>query len=218
MRRKTVALWMLGFMLLQAGSLYGAEDVTKYYPLKPGQSWTYTMTTAKGGPQRIVVTNMPARELKGVTLTPRKWEVGGATKYYLVGADDYGVYRYGEQASEQAEPVIAKPKVYYLKSPLSNGTSWDIRTRLGSEEVTVNLTIEAVNEEVKVPAGTYKDCLKVKHAGSTQKGDTAITLEAYEWYAPDVGLVKSIVTLNKQEKKQPKVSEHLSYQLESFKP
>ena len=87
---------------------------------------------------------------------------------------------------------------------------------MGPDEVTIHLTIEGTSDSVTVPAGTYKECLKIRHVGSNQ--NKSLTLEAYEWYAPEVGLVKSLVTVNKVEKDRKKTSEHLTYQLDSFKP
>ncbi len=77
---------------------------------------------------------------------------------------------------------------------------------------------DTTSEAITVPAGAYKDCARVKHRGGNQKDGASISLEAYEWYAPNVGLVKSVVTIKKLEKKESKYSEHLNYQLESFKP
>jgi hypothetical protein len=210
---------ILGLLaLLSANQLYGGEPASKYYPLKPDLTWTYKVSSDKGPDHKIVVTNLPAKEVNGVTVTPRKWDTGGMVKYYLMAADNMGIYRYGEQQDEKAEPVPTKPKVYSLKDPVSTGTTWDINTKLGEDDLTVNLTVESTSEAVTVPAGTYKDCVKIKHKGASQKEGAGISLEAFEWYAPEVGLVKSMVTINKVGKDKAKTSEHLNYQLESFKP
>ena len=218
MKIRWVAAILVLFPLLQAGNLYGSDDTVNYYPLKPGMTWTYSMLSDKSPTKTITVTNLPPREINGVTLTPTKWDIGGVIKYYLIATDNFGVYRYGESKSETGEPVISQPKIYYLKDPVNKGTTWDIKTKLGDEELTVNLTIESVSDTVKVPAGTYRDCLKIKHTGGNQKIDPAVSVEAYEWYAPGVGPVKSIVTFKKLVKNQPVFSEHQTFQLESFKP
>lgn len=218
MRIRLIVALLVLLPLLPANNLGAGELSNKYYPLKPGLTWTYSITSDKHETRKIIVTNLPARELNDLTLTPRKWDMGGTDKFYLIGTDSQGVYRYGEQESEKAEPILTKPKVYYIKEPVSRGTTWDINTKLGGDELTINLTIESVNEDVKVPAGAYKDCVKIKHTGGSKKDGAAVALEAYEWYAPDVGLVKSVVTIKKQEKDQKAVAEHLNYQLETFKP
>jgi hypothetical protein len=208
---------LLGLLFLPWNYADGSDLTAKYYPLKPGITWTYKVTSDKHDTRKIVVTNLAAKEIKDLSLTPRKWDTGGAVKYVLIGSDDKGVYRYGEQPSETAEPVPTTPRVYYLHDPLNTGTTWDIKVKLGEDNLTVNLTIDSVSEKVTVPAGTYKDCLKIKHAGGSQKDGASISLEAYEWYAPDVGLVKSIATITKVGKDKAKTAEHLNYQLESFK-
>ncbi len=209
---------ILGLLtLLQATNLYGSEPAGKYYPLKPGLTWTYNVISDKTENRKIVVTNLPAKEMSGITVTPRKWDKGGMVSYSLMATDNMGIYRYGEQKSEDAEPTLNKPKVYSLRDPVATGTTWDITSKMGEAELTINLTVESVTETVMVPAGTYKDCAKIMHKGGSPKEDAGISLEAYEWYAPDVGLVKSIVTITRMEKKA-KIAEHLTYQLESFKP
>lgn len=213
--------WMVTVFILSAllpmNNLWGSELLTKYYPLKEGMSWEFSILADKGEKRTIMITNLAPREISGKTATPRKWDMGGASKYYFIATDDYGVYRYAEQPSENAEPTVVTPKVYYLRNPVDNGTTWDIVTKLGGEDLTINLTIESINDTVKTPAGTFKDCVKIKHAGGGQKGDAATSVTAYEWYAPEVGLVKSIVTIKKLEKGKETSSEHLTYQLESFK-
>jgi hypothetical protein len=210
---------ILGLLaLLPAKNLYGGEPPSKYYPLKPGLTWTYKVISDKGQDRKIVVTNLPAKEVNGVTVTPRKWDMGGMVKFYLMATDSLGIYRYGEQKDENAAPVLTKPKVYSLRDPVSEGTTWDISTKLGEDELTVNLTVETTSEAITVPAGTYKDCARVKHSGGNQKDGASISLEAYEWYASEVGLVKSFVTIKKVGKDKAKTTEHLTYQLESFKP
>lgn len=218
MRTRLIATVLFLLPLLPATDLYGSEAASSYYPLKPGLTWTYNVTSDKGPGGKIVITNLPAKEVKGVTVTPRKWEIGGVTKYHLMAADIMGIYRYGEQQDEKAEPVPTKPKAYSLRDPVSTGTTWDMNTKLGEDELTVNLTVESTLESVTVPAGTYKDCVMIQHKGASRKGGAGISLEAFEWYAPEVGLVKSMVTINKVGKDQAKTSEHLTYQLESFKP
>jgi hypothetical protein len=203
------------FFLLPAHSLYGGEPAARYYPLKPGLTWTYNVSSDKSETRKIVVTNLPAKEINGISVTPRKWDKSGLVSYSLMATDNMGIYRYAEQKDEDAEPVPIKPKSYSLRDPVATGTTWEITSKMGEAELTVNLTIDSIIETVTVPAGTFKDCAKIKHKGGSQKEDAGFSLEAYEWYAPEVGLVKSIVTITRIEKKA-KIAEHLTYQLESF--
>jgi hypothetical protein len=210
---------LLGLLsLLSANNLYGSELSETYFPLKPGLTWTYKIISDKHPTKTISITNMPSREINNLKLTPRKTEAGGGSTYYLIGSDDKGIYRYGEQKSEKSEPIIDDPRDYYIKTPVSLGTTWDTKAKFGGEDLTINLTIESLNDSMTVPAGSYQDCLKIKHTSGAQKNGSGLSVEAYEWYAPNVGLVKSLVTIKKFDHKQLKESEHLNYQLESFKP
>ena len=86
--------------------------------------------------------------------------------------------------------------------------------KLGNSTVNINLTIERLSDEVKVPAGTFQDCVKIKQAGENEAGTSVM---GYEWYAPKVGVVKSLVTIKRKSKEGLK-SETRTYQLVSFKP
>jgi hypothetical protein len=216
MKIRLIAAILLLLPLLPVNNLYGSEPASKYYPLKPGLTWTYTVTSEKIANGKIVITNLPAKEINGVTATPRKWDMGGVVRYHLMATDSMGIYRYGEQQDENAEPVLTKPKAYSLRDPVATGTTWDMPSKMGEDELTINLTVESITDSVTVPAGTYKDCAKIKHVGAS-KG-APISLEAYEWYAPEVGLVKSIVTITQVNKDKSKTVEHQTYQLEAFKP
>ncbi len=216
MKTRLIAAILILLPLLPLNNLYGSEPASKYYPLKPGLTWTYKVTSEKIANGKIVITNLPAKEIHGVTVTPRKWDMGGMVNYSLMATDSMGIYRYGEQKDENAEPVPTKPKAYSLRDPVATGTTWDMASKMGEDELTINLTVESITDSVTVSAGTYKDCAKIKHAGGG-KG-APISLEAYEWYAPEVGLVKSMVTITRVDKEKKKTVEHLTYQLEAFKP
>ncbi len=216
MKTRLIAVVLILWPLLAVSNLLAAESADTYFPLKQGISWTYEIVSDKHPTQKVVVTNLAPREVKGTKVTLRKSEAKGPARYYLVGSDDKGIFRFGEQKSETAEPEIITPRDYYIKNPATTGTTWDTTTKMGADEVTINLTIESNSDSISVPAGKYKDCLKIKHAGGTQKKD--LTIEAYEWYAPEVGLVKSLVTVTRVGKDRSKQSEHLTYQLDSFKP
>jgi hypothetical protein len=211
-----IAAAILTFLL--PGTSRAAEPATKYYPLKEGMIWVYGITASKPGLRKITVTNLAPRELQGKTVYPRKWEVGGGVRNFFIAKDDFGVYRYAEQMTPSAEPKIVTPKVYYLKDPVDKGTYWDIATKMGENDLKVTVTIESIDETVQVPAGTYKECVKLKHEGGRQEGKASLSLTAYEWYAPGVGLVKSMFTVKRKAPDQKEETESTTYQLESFKP
>ncbi len=209
-----VAALLLALSLFTPGQARCDELSESYFPLKEGARWEYTVTSTRGQTQKLLITNLAPREVKGVKVTPRKWELGGSTFFELMKQDGTGVYRYAEQVSETAPPILVTPMECHLKFPIAQGNAWDMVTKVGNNSLTVSLTIESVADEVKVPAGTFRDCLEIKQVGDNNTGTAVI---GYEWYAPKVGVVKSMVTI-KQKTPAGTTSENRSYQLVSFKP
>jgi hypothetical protein len=209
-----VAALLLAVSLFIPGQGWGDELSESYFPLKEGMRWEYDVISDQGATKKLLITNLAPREVSGAKVTPRKQELGGATFIELMKKDETGIYRYAEQKGEKAPPSLITPMECHLRFPITEGSSWKMATKLGNSTVNVSLTIESLADEVKVPAGTFKDCIKVKQVGENDAGTSVM---GYEWYAPKVGVVKSIVTIKQKSKEGPK-SETRTYQLVSFKP
>jgi hypothetical protein len=209
-----VAALLLAVSLFTPGQGWGDELNESYFPLKEGMRWEYNVISDQGATKKLLITNLAPKEVKGVKVTPRKWELGGSTFIELMKQDETGIYRFAEQKGEKAPPSLITPMECHLRFPIAEGSSWNMAARLGNSTVNVSLTIESLSDEVKVPAGTFKDCVKIKQAGENDAGTSII---GYEWYAPKVGVVKSLVTIKQKSKEGPK-SETRTYQLVSFKP
>jgi hypothetical protein len=209
-----VAALMVSLSLFTPDKARGDELGESYFPLKEGRRWEYNVISNQGETKKLLITNLAPREVSGAKVTPRKWELGGTIFVELMKQDDTGTYRYAEQKGENAPPSLITPIECHLKFPITEGNSWNMTTRLGNSTLNLSLTIESVSDEVRVPAGTFKDCLKVKQVGENDAGTAVL---GYEWYAPKVGVVKSMVTI-KQKSKTGTTSENRVYQLVSFKP
>jgi DUF3108-like len=209
-----VAALLLSLSILTPGHGRCDELSESYFPLKEGMRWEYNVISDQGETKKLLIINLAPREVNGTKVTPRKWESGGTTFIELMKKDDTGIYRYGEQKGENAPPSLITPIECHLRFPIAQGNSWNMATKVGKSTLSLNLTIESVSDEVKVPAGTFKDCLKIKQVGENDAG-TAVM--GYEWYAPKVGVVKSMVTI-KQKTTEGIKSENRTYQLVSFKP
>ena len=210
----TVAALLLVVSLFTPGHGRCDELNESYFPLKAGIRWEYNVISDQSATKKLLITNLAPREVNGTKVTPRKWELGGTTFIELMKQDETGIYRYAEQKGESAPPSLITPIECHLKFPVAEGSSWNMAAKLGNSTVKINLTIESLSDEVKVPAGTFKDCAKIKQVG---ENDTGTSVMGYEWYAPKVGVVKSIVTIKQKSKEGPK-SETRTYQLVSFKP
>ena len=54
-----------------------------------------------------------------------------------------------------------------------------------------DLEILRTNESVSVPAGTFNNCVHVSNHREAEIGDTHVSEQSDEWFALDVGIVKT---------------------------
>ena len=237
--RITVSLVLL--LLLAACS---GHPQSRYFPLEPGMTWRYDVqsTTMDGTEtKKYVIQAGEPRSWQGETLPVR---VTLARSRLIYRVNEQGVFRVATQRPDAAKPTaVGENRRTVLRYPLEPGTSWQATTetmtlyRTGPPQrseyrikVPVNLeyTIEATNDSVKVPAGRFDDCLRVQATGikrqydaSNYIGRTDITVEQTDWYAPGVGLVKSVREESTSSKLQNQGSTQtfagrLTFELESF--
>lgn len=90
------------------------------------------------------------------------------------------------------------PPETFLPVPIELGTEWTVvgeaKVVLFGVEIkipTTNVAKVAALEDVTVPAGTFRDCLKIEQQFSTS-GLVTSSQESAMWLAPDFGLVKSL--------------------------
>lgn len=225
MTRSRIVLHL--FVMLVAVSCGGRSK--GLYPLGEGEKWTYQATTKSvlGANQNatITITNMPKRELAEKSVTPQKTEANGQTVFSFVGEDSDGVFLLANQTPNSAEPEIVTPPPYLLHKPYEKGTKWEVKSSgqmsTTGEPLTLEATIEGINETVTVPAGTYEGCLKVISRGEQVKklgsvmGQAKISVEQTSWFCPGVGLVRSINKTNSNNLMAMENAGEFSLQLES---
>jgi len=145
-----------------------------YFPAGMGSVWDFeghgneyasyvrTVVHRSGEKAQIEVNN-------GGTVTGEVYRItaGEIRRVYFTG--EFYTRESLMDAKENRQEIV-------LKTPLSPGQKW--------ENSNTTKTIEQVALEVTVPAGTFKQVVKVV---SVQKGST---WRGYEYYAPGVGLIK----------------------------
>lgn len=221
---------ILFVLLLVFAILVGcSKRIETYYPLKEGMTWEYRNTFgshAINGAEKTIITNLASQELKGGKVTPQKVEIGGQSRLSFLSEDANGLYESTEQQSGFVGQEKKSSPFYIIKYPIKVGTVWERITKSSLSNVPVKLkyTIERIDEPVTVPAGTFKGCVKIKGVGAADtnlnifSGAILVTInvEHYSWYAPKVGLVKSII-----KERSSQIHEagewDMTMQLESFK-
>ena len=76
---------LLALSLFTPGHGRCDELSESYFPLKAGMRWEYTVTSTQGQTQKLVITNLAPREVNGIKVTPRKWELGGIDFFRVDG-------------------------------------------------------------------------------------------------------------------------------------
>jgi ribosomal protein L40E len=186
----------IGSYLYFSGSY--EKRVETYYPLDEGRKWIYQMRCIKGPESKTakaMITNLTFRKLEGKIVIPQKCEFlegGPKYEYFLtfVTKDTQGIYEFATQSSKDVSPKILKTPNYIIKYPIKIGTSWEVEAWNAPE--ILKMTIEAIDDVVTVPAGTFKNCLRIKGEGVIKEFGNEIIVNIEEWYVPGVGRIKYI--------------------------
>lgn len=207
-------LTLIAAALLAAGCSSQPQG-DSYFPLDIGARWEYDVASD--------INNTLTRETYVATVDRtidyeggdqvyvRRIEVPGSIGIeYWLRKDKVGIARIAKRSDIDEQARLDPNARIVLKLPVTLGASWMVpsepfvvapKTDLGQREVKMpkvlmTYTVEAVDETVTVPAGTYKDCARIVGLGNLPlyldavQGFTDIPITNREWYCKGVGLVK----------------------------
>ena len=209
-----------------------AEKPSSYFPLETGITWEYnaTMTTMNGTEhQKYIIANIPKKIIAGQKVSIQRTLAGNELVY---SENDSGVFQLGYVRAGDPEKTFISSKNYLFRYPLKPGVTWQnsvntLALRNGGprgviikEEVPVQVRLVSVSDNVRVPAGTFTRCLRIERVGEIHIvagkyqyiPETSVTIKDTAWYAPNVGLVKSV----RIEETQYKLLDRGEYHLELY--
>jgi hypothetical protein len=184
-----------------------------YYPLDVGNSLRYQLSIKQSSKVKhhrdavaqeftLILTNLLKQQLHGKEVTPVKAEMQtqnrNQTFFNYEAEDENGIYLFAKQGFGDIEPKLEDSVNYEIKNPVRVGNTWEVTMGLMfGHAVPAKAEIVAMDDVVEVPAGTFQQCLKIRTietSAPTKNGSLIDThnAEHYDWYAPSVGLVKSI--------------------------
>lgn len=195
-----------------------SSDPENYFPLEKGISWEYRVTLERGEETQrseFSITNLGAVELQGewqdIPVFLRRTSDG--TDFYI-RQDDAGTERIAKRTVVELKPRFdVEPRKVLPGNPdIETGRNWITETRSyvirsvpayalsdpAIKPLAMNYEITAVNEQIEVPAGVFKSCVKVEGEAvlslyaDARLGYLDIPIRQTEWYAPGVGLVKLV--------------------------
>jgi hypothetical protein len=237
----TILIKRLSFLLLPM-CLLACNQVSNVgdpmFPLGEGRQWTYQSTTvyddSTDPAKEDLVMSARGSETVGDQIAWRRRSDSGVD--YWLRFDDTGTYRVASKTDVDRDPKIDPEHRYVLRKPYVVGTEWSTPTsafilerpneyrrqfRNTHKPFPITFRIEAVNEKVTTPSGSFEGCLKVSGRAVIKLYVDAlgvwddVPLTSMEWYCPNVGLVK-LVRLEKSPSKLVRGGE-LTMQLVAWK-
>lgn len=199
----------LGLLLGVAGC---RDDVERYFPERAGLRWLYGVElVGRDGPQaaHYALTSLGRQALRGQDVILHRFPDSSAVVYRHTPR---GIVRSGHLRSdgrwqaERAALILPRhPRVGQVwaisreAAPLRRvaATLHDARRSL-PDAVPMTARVVATDARVRVPAGVFDDCLHVVARGRDRVATAAgfgiieTGIETEDWYAPGVGLVRSV--------------------------
>jgi hypothetical protein len=173
---------MLTLALLLAATVQDAD----YFPLKPGNEWSYTLSTGQSMTIRVTGT----AKVKGVECAVLESEMGPQKAREWIAVTPEGVKSFKVEnaagAMEYEQPVLR------AKFPLAKGDTWKVTLQEGPALNTYQYACEGI-ESVTV-AGAAVEAMKFTATLQTPQG----VVKMSAWYARGTGLVRQAYSLGAQ--------------------
>jgi hypothetical protein len=210
--KRTLANAVLAAIVVTAmaagGCTRARTDLARYFPLKPGMTWTFRFSGSTGATGELTTVNQAPRKVFGFTAVPQH-NVGGDKSYTEFYADDgLGIRHVAIDEGEGLQSRLSDHS-YVIKLPISVGTSWrEIDRTFDGTVYDATTKIESLDDKITVPGGTFSGCVRIRSTGfaSAMKGNARapgrisglrlvagddLSVEDYYWLAPGVGPVKA---------------------------
>jgi hypothetical protein len=187
-----------------------AATLASLFPTERGLAWHYQIRDQDGALATGRILNRAvARDGARVVLTQR-W--GDANATFVVDAAGVALGGARPDSSSLPRPAGADP-IYLLKGALAAGATWRGAIAFQHEDWDEQVTVDRLDEQVVVPAGTFTNCARIARRADRRPRarDEAIPewmrtkkprdpsvdrLEMLLWYAPGVGMVKAALTVH----------------------
>jgi uncharacterized protein DUF3108 len=190
------AFWLalvLGCSYLKKGTLSpsssggissGSKD---YFPLNVGDSWKYRSTTADGKQSDFTIKVLSEEKENGNTLYLVETVSTFQPIHDWYSKPSGWVLMHRQEYVKAGQKAEYQPTKQFLKNPLTSGDSWSWKGK-GMMGLEIDESNEVSGPEtVTVPAGKFE---AMKVLTKVVQGGAPVT-KTY-WYAPGVGLVKSM--------------------------
>ena len=203
--------WALATALAPLPPMNGTE----FFPLALHNSWTHLVTFSGGDylyymTETVIKDNLSLLEEKSYVvaekyepLTTTAPEAKSTVAYFRKGGFLYRYPWLDSEGSRVWDTQLGEGAEQILPSPYLGDTTWQLGLQTnawpldGGQHVTASAKAWIDPVEVWVPAGVFRNCLRVETLTANQFVDPkhkTVSYQLYhvEWYAPGVGLVRAI--------------------------
>jgi len=208
-------LTLVATVLLAAGCSKNAPQGDSYFPLDVGARWEYDVASDISGTLThqtyIATVDRTIDYANGDQVYIRRVDVPGqlGVEFWL-RKDALGISRIAKRTDADNQAKLDTNARTVIKLPLTQGAQWMVPTEafivlpkgdlglkdLKMPKILMSYNVEAVEQTVTVPAGTFEHCAKVVGSGNLPLyadavlGFKDVPVENVEWYCKGVGLVK----------------------------
>ncbi len=173
-----------------------------YYPTTIGNTWVFlSQDGAERRTYSIEESDVETDKEAGIFILKIVTETLGTetvdTDIYYISDDNGDLKLHRTKLDEGAFGIAAAmldPSALFFPADLPLGRTWDIVTvteldLVGTATTTSTIEVEKI-EDVETPAGTFKNCVKLKIERRIVTALVTLRPILYQWLAPDVGPVK----------------------------
>lgn len=197
--RFSLFLIYLFLMLSNAISYAQDEDLSRYYPLKDGYKWEYEIIC-----EDILITEeveiaekVNVGNIETIRMAYRNGDQGD--RYVIIDVEGVKIYKEvdadGSYVIYEHPSIILPFNIEKVKSFRNEAphTGYDDKGKLRYEGTSSEEIWFKGREDIIVPAGSFKDCLKLFTVSKWRDKDGSFGENKIEtWLAKDIGLVKKI--------------------------
>lgn len=188
-----------------------------FFPLKSGKYWNYDVEILPNIEDKVFYKknsfSLPKVSLKlnDKILNNIYPILREDNSIYYYSKNVNGVYREAIQFNNNSSIISESKRKLVLKYPIKVGNKWSSQSKTflilrrypyfdyrATTDFKINYEIKSVNETIKVPAGKFNNCIRLEGKGNAtfigdrEIGLIKISINTTEWFAPGVGLIKTI--------------------------
>ncbi|HEY0379505.1 MAG TPA: hypothetical protein VGC87_21485 [Pyrinomonadaceae bacterium] len=162
-----------------------AAPARDYFPLRAGDSWTYRNDEDES--EFTVKVLGEERQADGTVVYQVEHLVGIRIHAWYAKTPGWVLMLREANPEQEGMEVKHEPARKFLKSPLVAGAKWTWKGKGMTGQDILTISTVAGPEVVTTPAGRFR---AMKVVSKVTDGDAAVTRTT--WYAPGVGLVKTL--------------------------